>query len=183
MKSIFLTTMLIATAISNKEAHAPQMTHHLVTPDGTNTSLEKYRRLRQDLVLNFKNHNHPIRLIKITNSALIVSYENGIVVMGFNHAKGQPTSQLSVYEGQFDLSPLASSSFEPKSFDIRSLGNIDKAYASTDVSIAQDNDNQIYIGKLKEQKGSESFTARVSFNKTLMTGSMSQLNIESATCN
>ncbi len=179
MKCIFLTTMLIVATLSNKEAQAPQISHHLVVPDNTDNSLEECHRQREALVLNFKSHSYPIHLIDTTHTALIVSYENGIVIMGFNHAKGQPTSQLSIYEGQFDLSP-----FGPKKFDIRSLNNADKIYASTDVSIAQDKNNQIYISKLKEQDGSESFTARVVFNKTLMTGVPQQhSNIELAGCN
>lgn len=164
MKSVILTTMLIAATLSNKEAQAPLIAQHQIAPDDIGNSLEEYHRQRQALVLNFKNHSHPIHLIDITHTALIVSYENGIVVMGFNHAKGQPTSQLSVYEGQFDSSPFGS-----QKFDITSLDKADKIYASTDVSIAQDINNQIYISKLKEQNGSESFTARVVFNKTLMT--------------
>lgn len=174
MKCIFLTTMLIAATLSNKEAHAPQIAPHLVASDAIDNHIEEYYRQRQALVLNFKNHNHPIHLIKITKTALIVGYENGIVVMGFNQAKGQPTSQLSVYEGQFDSSP-----FDSKKFDITSLENADKIYASTDVSIAQDKNNQIYISKLKEHNGSESFTARVVFNKTLMAGPQYHSNIES----
>ncbi|ABV39012.1 hypothetical protein Ssed_4410 [Shewanella sediminis HAW-EB3] len=164
MKSIFLTTMLIAAALSNKEAQAPLIAPHLIAPDDIGNSLEEYHHRRQALALNFKNHSHPIHLIDITHTALIVSYENGIVVMGFNHAKGQPTSQLSVYEGQFD-----SRVFDSKKFEMSSLDSAENIYTSTDVSIAQDKYNQIYIGKLKEQNGAESFTARVVFNKTLMT--------------
>ncbi len=183
MKSVFLTTMLIVAALSNKEAQAPLIAQHLIAPDDKVTNLEEYCRLRQALALTFKNHSHPIYLIDITHTALIVSYENGIVVMGFNHAKGQPTSQLSVYEGQFDFSPFDSSLFGSQKFDITSLDKADKIYASTDVSIAQDKNNQIYIGKLKERNGSESFTARVIFNKTLMAGPQRHSNIGSVACN
>lgn len=179
MKCIFLTTMLIAATLSNKEAQAPQIAPHLVASDAIDNHIEEYYRQRQALVLNFKNHSHPIHLIDITHTALIVSYENGIAVIGFNLAKGQPTSQLSVYEGQFNLSPFDSSLLDSKKFDITSLDNADKIYASTDVSIAQDKNNQIYISKLKEHNGSESFTARVVFNKTLMAGPQYHSNVES----
>ncbi|RTR37339.1 hypothetical protein EKG38_19245 [Shewanella canadensis] len=183
MKSVILTTMLIAATLSNKEAQAPLIAPHLIAPDDIGNSLEEYHHRRQALALNFKNHSHPIHLIDITHTALIVSYENGIVVMGFNHAKGQPTSQLSVYEGQFDFSPFDSSPFGSQKFDITSLNKADNIYASTDVSIAQDKNNQIFISKLKERNGSESFTARVVFNKTLIAGPQRHSNIESAACN
>ncbi|WP_299795684.1 hypothetical protein [uncultured Shewanella sp.] len=173
MKSTLLTTMLLIASLSNKEAQAPQIALQMVAPDGTANNLEEYRRHRQALLLHFKGHSYPIQLVATTDSSLIVSYEEGVAVIGFNLAKGQPMSRLTIYEGQFDSRILASEKFELKAIEAA-----EKIYASSDISIAQDQANLVYIGKLRQEPDSKAIPARVAINETLMRTALPRFHME-----
>ena len=130
-----------------------------------------YKAQHKLLSLSFQGKEYQLNLVSIVEEGLFISFDKGLVLLGFDFNEMQPTDQVTIYEGEFDHSNLSEEAFE----------RIDKQatqiWDGNNIAISEQNDQIVYQGFLENQNGRQTNTT-VTINEPLISGGSSQITIE-----
>lgn len=166
-----LTHWLIAAtfvALAGCETHSTQAQgskDHVIEPAEVPEYIEQYQRLRRDLSLEFEGEAYPIHIedMDTDENLIVIGYELGYVIVGFDMEEGSPTDDLFVVNARLPSEPSNAEKRELEGYDIE---------------LSEQGENLIYQVRLKDQRTGGAYRVRLVINEALLSTGSSQLNIE-----
>ncbi len=146
------------------EAHQSELDD---VPAYINEFKEKYK----DLTLEINNQKYDFSFMDRVNtsdsrkSLLILEYESGIVLVGFNNEKEELAEFLQIREG--DTSDLQAI-----------LDNPDRLFVAQNIHLKEQNGNAIYVASLTDNTTQESYNLRLVINESLVDAGNSTLEVK-----
>lgn len=160
-------TLLLLSGCSNTNSREQHIKENQIKPDEVAGYIENFKRQFQRLSFEFDGKKYPIQFedIDFENELLFISFESGILLVGFDLEHMEPLPTLAILLG--DTSDIEN--FNPT-----------KELEGIDIEMTLDNDNVIYQGMMADTKNRQ-YSVRLVLNESIVEAGASQINIEGKT--
>ncbi len=155
-----LSSVFIAPSFASDEALP------LLPSDQVPKYIADFKAQHSQLSLTYQGARYHLQLVTIVDDGLVVSFDKGLALLGFDFNEQQPTSQLSIFEGKFNLNELSEDSLEAAT----------QVWESDDISIRERDDQIFYQGMIENEQGVTT-QVKASINESLISGGSSRISV------